>query len=375
MVRGVHRGVQEFLKWLADNPTFPGVKLAGPASADDLQLLEQHIGVPLPADLRMVVQTFNGGTIPSGTLLSATPGPGATIEGAVRQFAERIGESFMDPELPLPFHRSNDGAILAFDRSAGPVSDTWPIVDYYEDTGDLRLVHRTFDGWCRSCVAEWSAPDFIADFSLDKYLRAGERHAAIEPDVSSAHATVAHALKRAGQPEKALEAYLRGARCIPALPWCDWEALKLAAILGRPVEALEAASRLSARAPEKRWVERSTQPVRVADVVARVAVLDADKVPWVRLFDLLEEQSGDGDKPRIATLRRGVVSGDGLPPPELGRPSLLPAQVDPTAWFEAVRAAYIAGDLRDEDLLLDPVLEPLRKKKPFADILRIRREF
>src|SRR5688500_19565487 len=87
--------------------------------------------------------------------------------------------------------------------------------------------------------------------------------------------------------EKALEAYLRGARCIPALPWCDWEALKLAAILGRPVEALEAASRLSARAPEKRWVERSTQPVRVADVVARVAVLDADKVPWVRLFDLL----------------------------------------------------------------------------------------
>lgn len=373
----MHRGVQEFLKWLGDNPAFPGVNLSGPATSDDIALLEQHITAPLPADLRLVLQSFNGGTIPSGTLLSATPGPGQTIEAALKVFAELVGASFLDPELPLPFHRSNEGAIHAFDRSAGPVSDTWPIVDYYEDTGELRLVHRTFDGWCRSCVADWSAPDFVADFSLDKYLRAGERHVLIEPDVSSAHATVAHALKRAGQPEKALDAYLRGARCIPPLAWCDWEALKLAAILGRPVEALEAAQRLAKRAPESRWVERSTQPARVADVIARVALLDADKVPWVRLMDLLEEQSREpADKQKIAALRRALVSGEALPPPDLGRASVVPAQSDLGAWFEALRTSYVAGEVRDEDLLLDPQIEPLRKaQKPFAEILRIRREF
>ena len=107
-----------------------------------------------------------------------------------------------------------------------------------------------------------------------------------------------------------------------------------------------------------------------------MAALDADKVPWVRLLDLLEEQAQEAaDKTRINSLRRGVVAGNGLPPPELGRPSVVPEQVDSGAWFEAVRAAYVAGELRDEDLLLDPALEPLRKKKPFAEILRIRREF
>mgnify|MGYP006992420993 CR=1 FL=1 len=57
------------------------------------------------------------------------------------------------------------------DRSAGPVSDTWPVVDYYPDTGEERMIHRTMDGWCQTCVNEWESGDFGAEFTLDVYLR------------------------------------------------------------------------------------------------------------------------------------------------------------------------------------------------------------
>ena len=36
----------------------------------------------------------------------------------------------VDPELLLPFHHTELGSYLAFDRSAAPISDTWPIVDF-----------------------------------------------------------------------------------------------------------------------------------------------------------------------------------------------------------------------------------------------------
>ena len=129
-----------------------------------------------------------------------------------RYAAEDADVSFLDPELLLPFHRTEAGSYLAFDRSAAPVSDTWPIVDYDLETGERRLIHRTFDGWCRLCVAEWTAPDYTEEFTVEKYLLQGERHASIEPDVSIAHVTVAHANRRAGEPEKALESYLKACR-------------------------------------------------------------------------------------------------------------------------------------------------------------------
>ena len=44
--------------------------------------------------------------------------------------AGRRGVSFLDPELLLPFHRTDTGSYLCFDRSAAPVSDTWPVVDF-----------------------------------------------------------------------------------------------------------------------------------------------------------------------------------------------------------------------------------------------------
>jgi hypothetical protein len=372
----MHRGVQDLVRWIDAHRDSSVVQVNPPASAADISALEHQLGVPLPADLRYVLTRFNGGTLPSGQLLPAGMGPG-TIEAAVRQFAEAVGADFLDPELLLPFHRTLEGSVLCFDRSAGPVSDTWHIVDYYEDTGETRIVYRTFDGWCRTCVAEWESPDFEADFSLDKYLEQGKRHASIEPDVSTAHATVAHALKRAGKPEEALASYLRAARCVPALPWCDWEALKLAVLLDRPLEALESSQRLASRAPSSKWRERETTPGRVADVLGQMAIRAPENKNWIRVLDQLVEQATDEDDHAQAhAVRYAVLHGEPLPTPRHHRD--VPV-VEPTSdleqLFAAAREAYEAGSLRDEDMLLDATLLPLFRAHRPIELLSIRREF
>lgn len=372
----MHRGVQEFIRWIDSHRDFPGVQLNRPATSAELDALERQLGVPLPADLRLVLSRFNGGILPNGAMLSAGIGPG-TIEAAVRAFAEAVEADFLDPELLLPFFRTSEGSLLCFDRSAAPLSDTWPIVDYFEDTGDTRLVHRTFDGWCRTCVATFQAPDFLDAFSLDKYLAQGKRHVAIEPDVATAHATVAHALKRAGLPEDALRSYLAAARCVPPLAWCDWEALKLAALLERDAEALEAASRLCSPAPTSRWADRETTPAAVADVVGHCAIRSDDRAPWVRLLDLLVGQARDDEEKRhVHAVRKAVVTGEALPPtlPPRDEP-VLAVDDDLDRWWRAARRAYLEGRLRDDDMLLDPTLRPLRQHRDFRQLLRIRREF
>ena len=49
--------------------------------------------------------------------------------------------------------------------------------------------------------------------------------------------------------------------------------------------------------------------------------------------------------------------------------------IRPDGGLAVARASYVAGQLRDEDLLLDPALLPLRNAKPVSDLLRIRRDF
>ena len=307
----MHRGVHDFIAWVEQHPGFPGLSLHSPSADADLSAVEERIASPLPADLRLMLQRYNGGAFPSGQLLqTGASGPDSMLV-ALDELAQRLKKSVRDPELLFPFFRSDDGGILAFDRSAGPVSDTWPILDYYADSGEQRLVHRTFDGFCRLRVAEWTSPDFGGEFTLDSYLHSGERHVAIEPDVSIAHATVAHALRRAGKPELALASYLRGARCVPAQPWCDWEALKISVILGDTRSALEAATRVSSRAPKSRWDQRETTPIMVADVLAVIAPrLRARREALLRIYDQLTEQVADEtDKQHVAAIRRAVFAG------------------------------------------------------------------
>jgi hypothetical protein len=372
----MHRGVQDFMRVVLSQGEALGIRANPPASAADLTHLEHQIGSPLPADLRFALAQLNGAVLPNGTLLGVGTPTGQTIEASLKELAERMERSFLDPELPLPFHKNDEGALLAFDRSSGPVADTWQIIDYFVDTGEVRLVYRTFDGWCRTMVAEWTAPDFFDEFTLDKYLHAGERHAAIESDVASAHATVAHALKRAGRPDDALQSYLRAARCVPSLPWCDWEALKVAALLGDREAAREAAARLCARAPASRWTQRETTPGRVADVLGMVAPGDADPSSWTRLLDQLTAQAVDADdKEQVAAVRRALVHADSLPPTRPSRASVLPAVPNLAEWWAATRQAYVDGQVRDEDLLLDPAFAPLRAAHDFAELLRIRRDF
>ncbi len=372
----MHRGVEDFMRVVRSQGEALGIRPNPPATAAELSHLEHQIGSPLPTDLRLALSKFNGAALPTGTLLGVGQPLGETMEASLKELAERMERSFLDPDLPLPFHKNDEGALLAFDRSAGPVADTWPIIDYFVDTGEVRLVHRTFDGWCRTMVAGWTSPDFFDEFTLDKYLRAGERHAAIESDVASAHATVAHALKRAGRPDDALESYLRAARCVPPLLWCDWEALKVAALLGDRPAAFEAAGRLAARAPAYRWAQRETTPGRVADVLGKIARGDADLSRWTRLLDQLAGQTVEtDDKDRVAAVRRALLHQEQLPLTQPSRASVMPAAPDLARWWATAYQAYVDGQLRDEDLLLDPTFEPLRAAYDFSQLLRIRREF
>jgi hypothetical protein len=378
----MHRGVQDFISWIAQNPE-PGISAgrglaaATPATAVELAAVEERIASPLPADLRFVLSRYNGGEVPSGQLLSAGDGAPESILSVADELSKRMSKSLRDPELLLPFYRSDDGGILAFDRSGGPVADTWPIIDYYLESGEQRLVHRTFDGFCRLRVAEWSSPDFGGEFSLESYLNSGKRHVTIEPDVSIAHATVAHALRRAGQPEIALQAYLDAARCLPAQPWCDWEALKLSALLGDGRAAWESSVRLAARATKIRWRQRETTPALVADTLAVIAPrLSARAERVLRLYDQLQRQAdNERERQHIAGIRRALMN-QTAPPPPLGAriPSIAPL-ADTASWITALAEGYRRGKLRDEDLLFAPSYAALRAKYALAQVLRVSRTF
>jgi hypothetical protein len=371
----MHRGVQALISWISVNADNPKLSLQGPATVAELNEVEDALVSPLPSDVRLLLSRCNGGQLPSGALLHAGGRGEGSMLGTLAQVAERLGRPANDPELPLPYFRTNDGPLLAFDRSAGPVADTWPIVDGSFD-GELRLVHRTFDGWCRLCLLEWDAPDFDHPFSLEKYLRAGQRHVEIEPDVSAAHATVAHALRRSGEPERALASYLAAGRCVPPLAWCDWEALKLAVVLVDPSSAMEAARRLSLRAPASGWRARATSPAQVADLLGMM-VHEIDSLdPLLRMLDQLGAQTADAEQARhIAEIRRAAWSRQALPPTRRARPTAAKPDADLTTWWTALENAYRKGTVRDDDVLLDPAYRPLRQHRPLADLLRIRREF
>jgi len=368
----VHRGLRELVQWVEAHRD--DLELNPPATTAEIGALEQMLGGPLPTDLKEIYKRFNGGTLPVGTLLPAGNEPG-TIGATVREYAEAIGGDFLDPELLLPFHRTLEGSLLAFDRSAGPVSDTWSIVDYYEDTGDHRLMYRTFDGWCRHCVAEFTSDDFGQDFDLDTYLRSGERHVEVEPDVATGHATVAHALKRAGRPDEALASYLAAARCVPPLEWCDWEALKVAALLGDRRAGFEAAHRLASRGPDTRWSARETTPGRTAEVLALLARRDDDAERWLRLLEQLQEQADASEAVLIQTLSAALEAGEPLPEPRPLREPVVPDPGDMDGWVQAAHESYAQGVCRDEDLLFDPGLRRLGRVRDLTNLLRIRREF
>ncbi len=369
----MHRGVREFTAWIEENREDPRVDLNPPATTAEFSALEQQLGGPLPADLRFVLTRFNGGRLPSGHMLPAGIEPD-TIGAAIRQYAEEAKHDFLDNQILLPFLRTNEESLLAFDRSGGPVSDTWPIIDYFGDSGEEPVVYRTFDGWCRHSVANWRAEPPDAEFTLDMYLARGSRHVDAEPDVASGHATVAHALKRAGRPAAALAAYLAAGRCVPTLPWCDWNALMLAVLVEDHAAAFEATSRLASRGPADLWRRRDTTPAKVAEAAAQVLPRDErDHTEWNRLFDMLAEQAGE-EREVIEAIRRAML--DPAVPVPLPRASerVLTTDSPEEQWAE-LQAGYENGQIRDAHLVLDPHIVRLRRLRPVTTLLRIRREF
>lgn len=373
----MHRGVRELIEWVEKQRGTDLVTMNPPATAAELAEIETALGSPLPTDLRLVLVRFNGGELPNGQLLPAGIGPGS-IGATIKEYAGKVDADFLSSEILLPFFRTDEGSLLAFDRGAGPVADTWPIVDFDQASGEHRLVYRTFDGFCRICVSDFTSDDFGKDFGLDQYLRKGKRHLDVENDVAAAHATVAHAAKRAGLADESLAHYLEAARCVPPLSWCDWEALKIAVLLGDERAALDAGSRLCTTAPDAVWTRRETTPVKVAEVLAQAAIRSRHPKLWLRHFDnlMFQVKKDDASLGTIRALRTAVEKGGSLPAPTQGRgSSVIPPDADIERWWEAARATYFSGHLRDEDLLLDPTLEPLRAAKPVAELLRIRRDF
>lgn len=376
----MHRGVRELVRWLEDHKADPGVALQPPARMGDVQALEHDLGSPLPADLRLVLGRFNGAVLPGGAiLLTAAPGPGSTIEAVLKELAAKRAVSFLDPDLLLPFGKTEHGSILAFDRSAAPVADTWPVVDFDLETGETNITHRTFDGWCRLSVGEWSADDRESPFSLDKYLRSGGRHAEIEPDISIAHVTVGHALRRAGEPDRALASYVKGGRCVPPIAWADWEALKLAVILEDWRAAVEVGGRLTKRSRKDTWELRGTTPSRVAYLLARglKKAKPSDPSQWMRMLDHVSHQGlDDEDKTALAAITAAALDPTAeIPLPSPPQPPALELDPDVDIAFARMREAYGAGQLRDDDLALDPRYDAVASTYPLADVLRIRREF
>jgi hypothetical protein len=371
----MHRGVQAVISWISENPNFPGLAVGQPAAPAELSEVEDAIVSPLPSDLRLLLGRWNGGRLPTGTLLRAGGNAAGSILAAMHALAQRLGRPADDLEVPVPYFVTGDRALLAFDRSAAPVADTWPVIDCPEQGDELRLVHRTFDGWCRLCLLEWTAPDFGEAFSLDRYLRAGQRHAEVEPDVAAAHATVAHALRRSGRPEESLQSYLRAGRCVPPLSWCDWEALKLAILLDNVPSALDAGRRLCTRAPREGWNARGVTPVRVAEAFGLLAAEVDPPEPLLGLLDQLVPQAEPQEQAEIAAIRRAVFAGEALPATTPLRTTAVPEQTDVDAAWADLKRAYAEGRVRDDDLLLDPAYRKLARQRPLAELLKIRREF
>jgi hypothetical protein len=369
----VHQGLRELLSWVNTHRDNPAVKLLPPAKSGELTELEQELGQSLPSDLRHVLGYFNGGKLPIAELLPGGVGPG-TIGGATKSYAAHIGRDFLDPELLLPFAKTDEESLLAFDRSAGPVADTWPIVDYHPETGFHRLVYRTFDGFCRHAVAEWSSPDFGQPFTLDAYLRKGQRHIDAEPDVAAAHAALAHAERRAGLVERAISSYLTAGRCTPPESWCDFEALKLAVLINDLTSAIEAGTRLVQPSPPERWKQRETSPGRVAEALGILARRANASGIVLRLLDRLESSAGD-DLALVKAVAAAVAKGEPVVPRPVSETPIVAPSPDRNVYAQRLTDAYVTGLLRDEHMLFEPGLAPLRDAGWFGQLIHVRRDF
>lgn len=369
----MHQGVRELLAWTRAHRDDPAVRLHPPARSSELTELERELGQPLPTDLRIVLGYFNGGRLPIAELLPCGIGPG-TIGAAVKSYAKHIGRDFLDPGLLLPFARTDEDSLLAFDRSAGPLADTWPIVDYHPSTGTHRLVYRTFDGFCRHALAEWTSDDFGKPFSLDLYLRKAERHLEAEGDVAAAHAALAHAERRAGLVDKAIQSYLRAGSLTPAEQWCDYEALKLSALINDAESGMQAATRLAQPSPRGRWEARETSPGRVAEAIGILARRSGRREAILTLLRRLRDSAFE-ELPIVDGVIAAVESGAPIPT----RPASLTPVVEPSTdrnvYAQRLTDAYLAGTLRDENMLFDPGLAPLRDAGWFGELHRLRREF
>ena len=75
-------------------------------------------------------------------------------------------------------------------------------------------------------------------------------------------------------------------------------------------------------------------------------------------------------------IRKAMVSGEGHPPmPDPPQEAEIDFVDDLDELWAGCAAAYAAGSLREDDLLLDPRFSALADKYDLADLLRIRRGF
>ena len=154
--------------------------------------------------------------------------------------------------------------------------------------------------------------------------------------------------------------------------------MKLATILRRPLDALEAGSRLAKRAPLAMWQRRETTPSRVAFALAILAPAPNgdDQEPWLRVIDQLVSQGVDAeDRESGKTIRKALLKGAAIPPPSPPHDSTIQLGDDVDLVYAAICTAYREGSLREDDLVLDQRLGAVWAKHSPGDVLRIRRDF
>ena len=135
---------------------------------------------------------------------------------------------------------------------------------------------------------------------------------------------------------------------------------------------------LAKRTPEKTWEMRGTSPSRVVYLVARTLRSESPepRTQYLRAMDHLATQAlDDDDRAAMRGIIEAIENDTPIPAPSPPKPNVVPPQPDQEAWWQAMRAAYSAGQLRDDDLALDPTYDALTGTHVLGDILRIRRDF
>ena len=268
----MHRGVQARHRLDSSNtPVFRGSSCnrAGAAGRELSTVEDAHrlaaAGRPAAAARRATTAARS----PSGTLLRAggtRPRQHARRAAGARQAPEDVRARSRAAAAVLPRRRRRAPGIRpqrgARRRTPGRSSTTTSTAA----SSAWCIARSTASAGC-ALARSGPRPTSAAQFTLESYLRSGQRHVEIEPDVAVAHATVAHALRRAGKPELALRRTCAAHAACRLCRGATGKRSRSRCCSATPMRARGCGARLSRARRQPRWDQRATTPSWSADVL------------------------------------------------------------------------------------------------------------